>query len=177
MEIEGPFDDLGGPFCSLDGPPHEHRRPLADENGEVIDQRDPSRRHATTPVEVIGTLDDAEEVLHETTKTDHRSLVALKLPTRVQALITYATGIVTALTGNPDSPTIIPTLATLTAAIAALQTAETAALARAKGAVITRNEKRLALVQLLQQLKGSDPGGGGCQPRERRLDHRERGSR
>jgi hypothetical protein len=89
-----------------------------------------------------------------TTKTDHRSLVALKLPTRVQALITYATGIVTALTGNPYFPTIVPTLATLTAAIAALQTAETAALARAKGAVITRNEKRLALVQLLQQLEG-----------------------
>jgi hypothetical protein len=39
-----------------------------------------------------------------TTKTDHRSLVALKLPTRVQALITYATGIVTALTGNPSFP-------------------------------------------------------------------------
>jgi hypothetical protein len=89
-----------------------------------------------------------------TTKTDHRSLVALKLPTRVQALITYATGIVTALTGNPNFPSIVPTVVTLTAAIAALQTAETAALARAKGAVITRNEKRLALVQLLQQLKG-----------------------
>ncbi len=58
-----------------------------------------------------------------TTNTDHRSLVALKLPTRVQALITYATGIVTALTGNPNFPTIIPTLTTLTAAIAALQTA------------------------------------------------------
>jgi hypothetical protein len=57
---------------------------------------------------------------------------------------------VTALTGNPN----VPALVTLTAAIAALQTAETAALARTKGAVITRNEKRLALVQLLQQLKG-----------------------
>ncbi len=89
-----------------------------------------------------------------TTKTDHRSLVALKLPTRVQALITYATGIVTALTGNPSFPNVVPSLVTLTAAIAALQTAEAAALARTKGAVITRNEKRLALVQLLQQLKG-----------------------
>jgi hypothetical protein len=90
-----------------------------------------------------------------TTKTDHRSIVALKLPTRVQALITYATGIVTALTGNPSFPTLIPSLAILTAAIAALQTAEAAALARTKGAVITRNEKRLALVQLLQQLAGT----------------------
>jgi hypothetical protein len=46
-----------------------------------------------------------------TTKTDHRSIVALKLPTRVQALITYATGIVTALTGNPSFPTLAATLA------------------------------------------------------------------
>jgi hypothetical protein len=43
---------------------------------------------------------------------------------------------------------------TISAAIAELQTAETAALARTKGAVITRDEKRTALVQLLQQLKG-----------------------
>ena len=89
-----------------------------------------------------------------TTKTDHRSIVSLKLPTRIQALITYAGGIVKALTGNPSFPTLVPMLVTLTAAIAELQTAETAALARTKGAVITRNEKRTALVQLLQQLKG-----------------------
>jgi hypothetical protein len=89
-----------------------------------------------------------------TTKTDHRSIVALKLPTRIQALITYAGGILKAVTGNPSFPTLVPMLATLTAAIAELQTAETAALARTKGAVITRDEKRTALVQLLQQLKG-----------------------
>jgi hypothetical protein len=34
------------------------------------------------------------------TKTDHRSLVVLKLPTRVQGLITYANGIVKALTAG-----------------------------------------------------------------------------
>jgi hypothetical protein len=90
-----------------------------------------------------------------TTKTDHRSIVSLKLPTRIQALITYAGGILKALTGNPSFPTLVPMLATLTAAIAELQTAETAALARTKGAVITRNEKKTALVQLLQQLKGA----------------------
>jgi hypothetical protein len=89
-----------------------------------------------------------------TTKTDHRSIVSLKLPTRIQALITYGGGIVKALTGNPSFPTLVPMLVTLTAAIAELQTAETAALARTKGAVITRDEKRTALVQLLQQLKG-----------------------
>ena len=89
------------------------------------------------------------------TKTDHRSIVVLKLPTRVPALITYAAGIQKALTGNPSFPTITPSLATISAAIADLQTAETAALARTKGAVVTRDEKRTALVQLLQQLKGT----------------------
>jgi hypothetical protein len=88
-------------------------------------------------------------------KTDHRSIVVLKIPTRVQSLITYANGIVKALTGNPSFPTVTPTLATVSAAIADLQTAETAALARTKGAVVTRDEKRTALVQLLQQLKGT----------------------
>jgi hypothetical protein len=75
-------------------------------------------------------------------------------PTKIQALITYAHGIATALTNNPSFPTLTPTLATLSAAIADLQTAETAALARAKGAVVTRNEKKTALIQLLQQLRG-----------------------
>jgi hypothetical protein len=88
-------------------------------------------------------------------KTDHRSIVVLKLPTPVQALITYAIGIVKAMTGNPSFPTAAPTLVTVTTAINDLQTAEAAALARTKGAVITRNEKRTALVALLQQLKGT----------------------
>lgn len=89
-----------------------------------------------------------------TIKTDHRSIAVLKLPTKIQALITYAHGIATALTNNPSFPTLTPTLATLSAAIADLQTAETAAPARAKGAVVTRNEKKTALIQLLQQLRG-----------------------
>jgi hypothetical protein len=85
--------------------------------------------------------------------TDHRSIVSLKLPKPVPKLITYATGIVTAMTSNPSFPTPVPALATVTAAIAALQAAETTALARTKGAVLTRNEKATALVALLQQLK------------------------
>ena len=89
-----------------------------------------------------------------TTITDHRSIVALKLPLPVPALITYAQGIVKAMTGNPSFPTAVPALVTVTTAISDLQTAETAALARTKGAVVPRNEKRTALVTLLQQLKG-----------------------
>jgi hypothetical protein len=90
-----------------------------------------------------------------TSKTTHRALASLKLPTKVPALITYCQGIVTAMTGNASFPNPTPPLATVTTAINALQTAETAALARAKGAVATRNEKRAALIQLVQQLKGN----------------------
>jgi hypothetical protein len=90
-----------------------------------------------------------------TTKTDHRSIVALKLPTRVQALITYGQNIVKSLTGNPSFPNVIPSLVALTAAITDLQSAETATLNRTKGSVVTRNEKKTALVALLQQLKGT----------------------
>jgi hypothetical protein len=88
-----------------------------------------------------------------TTKTTHRALVALALPTAVPALITYAMRIVTAMTGNPAFPTPVPALSAVTAAVVSLQPAEQAALARTKGAVATRNEQRTALVSLLQHLK------------------------
>jgi hypothetical protein len=57
------------------------------------------------------------------------------------------------MSGNPSFLTPAPALATVTAAIADLQTAETAALARTKGAAATRNAKRAALVTLLQSLR------------------------
>jgi len=89
-----------------------------------------------------------------TTKTLRRPLAVLKLPKAVSTLITYAQAIVKAMTGNPTFPTPSPTLVVVTAAITDLYVAETAALARTKGAVTTRNEKRLALIKLLQQLLG-----------------------
>jgi len=82
------------------------------------------------------------------------ALVSLLLPTKVADLITYATRIVSAMTGNPLFPTPTPPLPTVTAAIDDLQSAETAALARTKGAATTRNEKRAALVIMLRQLRG-----------------------
>jgi hypothetical protein len=88
------------------------------------------------------------------TKTVRRALASLRAPESVPAMITYAQGIVKALTGNPAFPTTAPTLATVTEALTKLQTAEIAALARTKGAVAVRNEKRAALVTLLQQLRG-----------------------
>jgi cell pole-organizing protein PopZ len=88
-----------------------------------------------------------------TTKSVQRSLVSLDLPKKVPALISYATSVVTAMTGNPSFPTPAPTLAEVTAAITALQTAESAAIARTKGAVTARNDKQAALVSLLQEMK------------------------
>jgi len=80
-------------------------------------------------------------------------LAVLDLPKRINVLITYASGVVVGMTGNPSFPTPSPALATVTAAIADLQTAETAALARTKGAAASRNAKRAVLVTLLQSLR------------------------
>ncbi|HEY1696981.1 MAG TPA: fibronectin type III domain-containing protein [Polyangiaceae bacterium] len=71
----------------------------------------------------------------------------------VPALINFAQQVVKSMTGNPSFLTPAPTLAVIAEAVTDLQNAENAALARAKGAVATRNEKRTALVMLLQQLK------------------------
>ncbi len=89
-----------------------------------------------------------------TPKSVHRSIASLKLPPKVPALITQAQAIVKGMTNNPSFPTPVPALAAVAAAIDALQTAETAALARTKGGATTRNEKRATLVQDLQQLRG-----------------------
>jgi hypothetical protein len=85
-----------------------------------------------------------------TTKT-HRALASLKLPKPNPALITYAQGIVKGMTGNAYFTTPSPALTVLSAAIGDLQTTETLALTRAKGAAAARNEKRATLVSLLQQ--------------------------
>jgi hypothetical protein len=88
-------------------------------------------------------------------KTIRRALVALKLhPSMVPALINFTQQAVKSMTGNPSFPTPSPTLAEITTATAELQTAENAALARTKGAATLRNEKRTALVLLLQGLAG-----------------------
>src|SRR6202050_5296610 len=89
---------------------------------------------------------------NSTTKA-HRSLAVLDLPKRINVLITFADGVVTAMTGNASFPSPSPALAAGSAGITALQTAETAALARTKGAVSTRNAKRAVLVTMLQSLR------------------------
>jgi hypothetical protein len=88
------------------------------------------------------------------TPTTPRSIVKLAFPTRVSALISLAKAIAQGLTGNASFPNPEPTVAAINAAIADLETAETAATTRVQGAVAARNGKRAALVALLQQLKG-----------------------
>jgi hypothetical protein len=89
-----------------------------------------------------------------TTQSVHRSIAILSLPKPVPAFITYAQNVVTRMTGNSSFPTPTPTLAAVATAIAALQTAESAALARTKGTATARNDRKAELVALLQQLKG-----------------------
>ncbi len=84
----------------------------------------------------------------------HRATISLNLPTKIPDLILYASNIVQKMTGNSAFLTPTPTLAALSAAVADLQAAETAALSRAKGSATVRNDKRTALVVLLQQLRG-----------------------
>jgi len=88
-----------------------------------------------------------------TTTNTHRTTAALKLPTAIAALISTARTIVQSMTGNGSFPAPEPALATVTAAINDLETAEVSARGRTKGAVAARNQKRAALVTLLDELK------------------------
>ena len=88
-----------------------------------------------------------------TNKVIHPAVAALLLPTTTPALITFGRGMVTGMTGNPSFPNPSPPLATVTAAIDALASAETAAGGRAKGAVTARNVAKNALVLLLKEEK------------------------
>ncbi len=83
-----------------------------------------------------------------------RSIVSLKLPKSVPALLVKTRSIVDAMTKSPLFPDPDPALSTVTTALAALQAAHGAVLARELGAVALRNEKRRALVVLLDRLGG-----------------------
>lgn len=89
-----------------------------------------------------------------TTKSVQRSVAVLSLPKPVPAIITFAQRVTTAMTGNPAFPTPTPTLAEVMAGIAGLQVAQSAAMARTAGTVTARNDKKAALVALLQDLRG-----------------------
>ncbi len=84
-----------------------------------------------------------------------RTIAVLGLPKQVPALINAADHIVEKTMNNPNIPNPDPPLATITASIKDLATAQAATLARTHGAATTRNEKRAVLVLQLEQLRGS----------------------
>jgi len=102
-------------------------------------------------------------------KSTHRSFVSLRLPRPVPALVTYAQGVVAAMTSNAHFPTPLPPLTDIAAAITALQSAETGALSRLKGTIVVRNDRKATLVTLLQELRNyvqktadADPENGAA---------------
>ena len=97
-------------------------------------------------------------------RTIVQATIALNVPTKVGALVTYTNNVVEKMTNNPAFPSPTPTLAALTAAAADLQKAETAALTKAVGATTVRDEKRAILVSLLRQLKGYVQGVADATP-------------
>jgi hypothetical protein len=82
-----------------------------------------------------------------------RALAVLKMSHKVKTLITFAQSVATAMANNPTFPSPTPSLATFQADIAALVTAETAVVARTKGAADTRNSKLAVVKADLQALK------------------------
>ena len=84
-----------------------------------------------------------------------RSIAVLKLNNKVKSLITFAQSVATSMLANPISfPSPTPTLVSVQADINALITAETAVLARTKGAVEIRNAKLAVVKSDLDALKG-----------------------
>jgi hypothetical protein len=114
--------------------------------------------HATFPfsndVDPRNHNQNGEIIMSTKNINTHRATVTLALPRTNPALIVYAQNIVKRVLGNAFFPSPTPTPAEITTAIDDLQVAEAAVLTRVKGAVAVRNQKRAALVVLLQELRG-----------------------
>lgn len=129
------------------------------EGASVATEDDALARDVASDVKDVASLTNlvnepiGEEFPVTQNKSTKRSFVSLHLPEPVPALITYAQSVVTAMSNNPHFTAILPSLADVSAAIAALQSAETAALSRLKGTIVVRNDKKAALVTLLGELR------------------------
>ena len=98
----------------------------------------------------------------------------LKMPTRVKNAGTFASSIVTALTGNAYFPNPTPSLATVESDIAAYNTAEAAVLSRTKGAAEARDVKLATLRTDLDHLLVTCRGSPTPTPVRRRRSSRAR---
>jgi hypothetical protein len=88
------------------------------------------------------------------TKSVPRTVAVLGLPEyEVPRFVTVARAMVQAMTNNPRFPSPDPPLATLSAAIEALDQAEVARQLGTVGAVARRNEKRTGVKSLLERLR------------------------
>jgi hypothetical protein len=87
------------------------------------------------------------------TESTHRILVVTKLPRSVPQLLRVTQGILTAMDGNPSFPSPSPSLATISAALVALEDAEVARLARTRVTRSVRDEARRRLIALLDGLR------------------------
>jgi hypothetical protein len=87
------------------------------------------------------------------TPVTHKRIVALDLPKNVYALLGIARAIIHAMGGNKTFPAPDPSLAVITTAADAVETAQNVVKSGAKNAVADRNAKASVLVGLLEQEK------------------------
>jgi hypothetical protein len=83
----------------------------------------------------------------------HKTLAALRLPTRVPALLSVAEAIVDAVSISASFPAPTPPLPVLRTAIQDVHDAQVATLTRTRGTVAVRDRKLAVLVALLVRLK------------------------
>jgi hypothetical protein len=84
----------------------------------------------------------------------HRTTAVLKMPVRKASVATFATSVINAMTGNASFPNPTPSLATVSADLAAYEAAEAQVVTRVKGAAVTRNAKYTVLHTDLEHLMG-----------------------
>jgi hypothetical protein len=100
------------------------------------------------------------------TKSMHRVEVSLDLPTKVPELIGYTKRIVLCMTDNSWFPSPVPSLADVSSAIEALETAHVATLPRTRGTVAFRDEQLVVLNGLLKRLKAYVQGVADDNPEQ-----------
>jgi hypothetical protein len=141
-------------FANLERRPVQHRGGFETLRRLPVRHREAFQRLRWLPVTRSGASGRLRSGrMGETTKPARRAIAALNHPEyEVPLFIAQARRIAQSVKGNSWFSDPSPPLATIETAIEELASAETATLSRTKGTVDVRDAKRLALVQLLQQL-------------------------